>query len=370
MFVNTGTLIEADNVNELSGILAHETGHIMGGHIVRQQLKMQKMQYIMLGSMIAAGATAASTGHGDAAMAIMLGSQSSALNSMLHYQNQEERNADESAVKLLSATGQSTAGLQNFMSKIRKKNALSGVSESPYFRTHPMTSERIAHFVEAGKNNHYPTTHKLDAEFLMIKAKLVAFLLDKNKVMRMYPQNDNSPAGRYAHSILAFRQNDFTTAQKLLDGLIAEQPQNPYFHELKGQFLFESGQVQKSIVSYETALKLLPNDTVLKTCLAQALLENNPNKAQLQRIILLLQQAQIKTPTATGWQLLSRAYDMSQKRAASLYAAAEFSYEMDNLEVAQKQLKNARKAGADKSLSLKISDLEHRIKQELKDRGF
>ena len=100
------------------------------------------------------------------------------------------------------------------------------------------------------------------------------------------------------------------------------------------------------------------------------MLENNPNKEQQQRIISLLQQAQIKNPTATGWQLLSRAYDMRGNRPASLYAAAEFSYEMDNLEIAQKQLENARKAGADKSLSLKISDLEHRIKQELKERGF
>ena len=370
MFVHTGTLLEADNVNELSGILAHETGHIMGGHIVRQQLKIQKMRYVMLGSMIAAGAAAVSTGRGDAAMAIMLGSQSSALNSLLHYQTQEERSADESAVKLLAQTHQSTVGLQNFMSKIRKRNALSGVSESPYFRTHPMTSERISHFAEAGKNNHYPTAHKLDGEFLMIKAKLAAFLLDKQKVMRLYPQSDNSPAGRYARSILAYRSSNMNEALKLIDGLIAEQPQNPYFYELKGQFLFESGQVGKSISAYETALRLRPDNAILKTYLAQAMLENNPNKEQLQRIILLLQQAQIKIPTATGWQLLSRAYDMSERRADSLYAAAEFSYEIDNLEVAQKQLENARKAGADKSLSLKISDLEQRIKQELKERDF
>lgn len=370
MFVNTGTLIEADNVNELSGILAHETGHIMGGHIVRQQLKMEKMKYVMLGSMIAAGATAVSTGRGDAAMAIMLGSQSSAINSMLHYQMGEERSADESAIKLLSQTKQSTIGLQNFMSKIKKKNALSGVTESTYFRTHPLTTERINHFIEAGKSNNYPSAHRLDGEFQMIKAKLVAFLLDKQKVMRMYPASDSSAPARYAHSILAFRQNNLPEAQRLIDGLIAEQPNNPYFHELKGQFMFESGQVKQSVKEYETALKLLPNNPLLQTSLAQAMLENNPDKTQLQRIINLLQQAQLKTPTASGWMMLSRAYDMNGQRARSLYAAAEFSYEMDNLDVAQKQLDNARKAGADKSLELKISDLEQRIKRDRQTRGF
>ncbi len=368
MFVHTGTLIEADNVNELSGILAHETGHILGGHIVRQQLKLQKMQYIMLGSMIAAGAAAVSTGRGDAAMALILGSQSSAVNSMLHYQIQEERNADESAIKLLDKTKQSTAGLQNFMRKIKKRTTMSGITENPYFRTHPMTTERINHFVEAGKNNHHPIAHKLDADFAMIKAKLSAYLLDKSKVVRLYPQSDNSAAARYARSILAFRQNNITQALDLLDGLIAEQPHNPYLYEIKGQFLFESGQVQKSVSVYETALKIRPDDVVLKICLAQAMLENNPNQSQLQRIISLLQQAQIKVPTGNGWMLLSRAYELSGKHAASLYAAAELSYSMDNLKIAQKQLENARKAGADKSLSLKISDLEQRIKQELQDR--
>ena len=370
LFVNTGTLIDADNVNELSGILAHETGHILGGHIVRQQLKLQKMQYIMLGSMIAAGATAVSTGRGDAAMAVMLGSQSSALNSILHYQTQEERSADESAIRLLAQTKQSTAGMLNFMNKIKKRTALSGISESSYFRTHPMTTERINHFIEAGKSNHYPQKHRLDSAFLLIKAKLTAYLSDKQKIMRLYPQSDKSAPARYARSILAFRQHRFDEAIDLIDGLIAEQPNNPYFHETKGQFLFENGHLSESIKEYEDALRLLPNDNILQVSLAQALLENNPNKTQALRIINLLNQAQIKKPLATGWQLLSRAYEISGQRAASLYAAAEFSYSIDNLEIAQRQLENARKLNPDKGLSLKISDLEQRIKQELKDREF
>lgn len=370
MFVHTGTLIEATNTNELSGILAHETGHILGGHIVRQKLKLQKMQYVMLGSMIAAGAAAISTGRGDAAMAVMLGSQSSAINSMLHYQTQEERSADESAIKLLAQTHQSTQGLLNFMNKIKRRNALSGISESSYFRTHPMTSERIAHFVEASKNNHFPTQNKLDDKFLLVKAKLAAFLLDKAKVSRMYPSSDHSTAARYAQSILAFRQNDIPGAIGLIDGLLAEQPNNPYFHELKGQFLFETGRVKESVGEYEKALQLLPNNYLLQTSLAQAMLENNPKKADVQRIINLLQKSLISVPNPSGWQLLSRAYDLNGQRAESLYAAAEFSYATDNLEIAQKQLENARKAGASKSLSLKISDLDQRLKEELKERGF
>ena len=367
MFVHTGTLIEARNVNELSGILAHETGHILGGHIVRQKLKLQKMKYIMLGSMIAAGAAAVSTGRGDAAMAVILGSQNSALNSMLNYQIQEERSADESAVKLLNATGQSTQGLLNFMKKIKQKNALSGIEENSYFRTHPLTNERISHFTEVTKNNRNPASHRLDGKFKMIKAKLAAFLLDKDKVYRLYPTGDNSAAAHYAHAILAFRSGDITRALHLIDGLLKEQSANPYFHEQKAQFLFESGQVKKSILSYTRALELLPDNYLLQTSLAHAILESSPSSSEIQRAVSLLQKSLHSADTPFGWQLLARAYDMNNQPAASYYAAAEYSYAIDNLETAQRQLKNARKAGADKSLSLKIADLEQRSKEELKE---
>lgn len=367
MFVHTGTLLEARNVNELSGILAHETGHILGGHIVRQKLKIQKMKYIMLGSMIAAGAAAVSTGRGDAAMAIILGSQNSALNSMLNYQMQEERSADESAVKLLNATGQSAQGLLNFMKTIRQKNMLSGIEENSYFRTHPLTNERIAHFTEVGKSNRHPTQHRLDDKLKMIKAKLAAFLLERDKVNRLYPSENSTPA-RYAHAILAFRNGNIPHALDLIDRLLKEQPANPYFHEQKAQFLFESGQVRKSIASYERALELLPNNYLLQNSLAHALLESNPTPNETKRAISLLQKSLHTVENPFSWQLLARAYDMSNQTAASYYAAAEYSYAIDNLETAQRQLKNARKAGADKSLSLRIEDLEQRIKEELKER--
>ncbi len=367
MFVHTGTLIEAKNTNELSGILAHETGHILGGHIVRQKIKIQKMRYMMLGSMIAAGAAAVSTGRGDAAMAVVLGSQSSALNSLMHYQVQEERSADESAVKLLRQTQQSPQGLLNFMNKIKQKNILSGLEENAYFRTHPLTTERMAHFKEATKSNNFGTAHKSDSEFLMIKAKLAAFLLEKDKVARMYPPTDSSAPAQYANAILAFRFGNITRALSLIDSLLLKQPTNPYFYELKGQFLFEGGQVKKSLESYKRALQLLPNNYLLQTSLAHALLESSPNKETLQYAIGLLQKSLHQVNTPFGWQLLARAYDMNKQPAASYYAAAEYSYSEDNPETAKRQLNNARKAGADKSLLLKISDLEQRIKQDKDD---
>lgn len=364
LFVHTGTIIQAENTNELSGILAHETGHILGGHIVRLKLKMEKMQYVMLGSVLAAGAAAISTGRGDAAMAVILGSQSSALNSMLHYQVQEERSADESAVKLLDKTKQSTQGLLSFMKKIKKQNALSGIEENSYFRTHPLTSERISHFEDVSKSNHYSAKTPYDNEFLLVKAKLTAFLSDKNKVMRLYPPSNNSAPSRYARSIVAFKQGKIPQALSLIDGLIAEQPNNPYFYELKGQFLFESGKVKDSVNAYQKALDLLPNNYLLQISLAHALLESGESSQNVQKATALLQKSLISNESSFAWQLLAQAYDRGGKKAAAYYATAEFNYMMGNPETALKQLEFAGKNSPDKSLQLKISDLKQKIKDD------
>lgn len=364
LFVHTGTIIQAANTNELAGILAHETGHILGGHIVRLKLKLENMQYIMLGSILAAGAAAVSTGRGDAAMAILLGSQSSALNSVMHYQVQEERSADESAVKLLGKTGQSTKGLLNFMNKIKKQNSLSGIDENSYFRTHPMTNERITHFIEASKSNHYSEKSNLDNNFLLVKAKLAAFLLNESKVYRMYPRNDKSAPARYAHSIVASKKGNVVQALNLIDGLIKEQPNNPYFYELKGQILFESGKVKDSVSAYQKALDLLPNNYLLQISLAHALLENENSLQSNKKALALLQKSLISVNSTFAWQLLAQAYDRVGQKAAAYYATAEFNYAIGNIEAALKHLKNAENSNPDKSLRLKISDLKQKIKDD------
>ncbi len=364
LFVHTGTLMNIDDTNELSGILAHETGHIKGGHIVRQKLNMQNMQYVMLGSMLAAGAAALSTGRGDAAMAVILGSQSSALNSMLNYRIEEERSADETAVKLLSKTKQSTNGLKRFMQKVKKQNALSGVEENAYFRTHPMTSERISHFNEASKTNKYSAKNDNDADLKMIKAKLISFLDEPKKVERMYPKSRTDDASRYAHAILAFRKADVNGALKNIDSLIEKHPENPYFYELKGQFLFESGRVAESVNVLEQAVEKSDGAPLIKLALAHAILENSPNVSQAQKAVQLLQQPLLEVPSSEVWRLLAKAYGVAGEKAQSHYATAQFNYTIGNIEGAKKQLKLALEAGADKATLLKIDDLNAQINEK------
>jgi len=364
MFVHTGTLMKANDENEIAGVLAHETGHIMGGHILRQKIKLQNMQQISLASMLAAGAAAAATGRADAAIAIMMGTQSSMLNAMLAYQVEEERSADESAVKLLQKTEQSPAGMRNFMKKIDRQNRLNGIAENPYFRTHPVTAERISFLNNAVRQSPFPAPTHPGNEFLRIKAKLSAFMEEPRKVLQKYPPSDKSTPARYAQAIVFFRMLKLNQSLKILNELIAEEPENPYFHELKGQIFMETGKIKPARTEYQKALSLLPNSALFQINLAQAVLEDNPNRNELEHTAEILNKSLLQRPDTYGWLLLSRAYGGLNDAANSNYAAAEYSLRIGAAETARRQANTALTANPSPQLRLKIDDLLNRIGEE------
>ena len=386
MFVHTGTLMQADNYNQIEGVLAHEAGHIQGGHILRQKLKLQDMQSVSLASMIAAGVVGAASGRPDVGMAIMLGSQTSALHSMVAHQLQEERSADESAVETLGKLNKSAVGLRDFMKKLQQQNMLSGIEESDYFRTHPMSSERVSFLNKAAQNKPFIPDKNLQHRFEMVKAKLIGFLAAPRRVWQIYPRNDTSAPARYAHTVALFRQTDINGALRNINSLIQEEPQNPFFHELKGQIYFESGNVAQAVAEYKIANKILPNAATIQISLAQAMLENTPSPQEVKTIINLLNKALIKENNTFAWMLLAQAYGMDDDMAYANYASAEFSLRIGELGTAEKQIKVAREAlkpqgemlngknaansvrGTHRArntaqLKQKLDDLEKRIKQ-------
>lgn len=364
LFVHTGTLMAAKNPNEISGILAHETGHIAGGHILRQKLKIQNLQTLAAVSLVAAGAFGVASGRGDAALAVALGSQGSLLNSLIAYQLGEERSADESAVKYLKALGQSPEGLRNFMKTIQKTNRLSGYEEVDYFRTHPMSAERLSFFQNSIQKNGGSTKSAYDEDFLFVQAKLTAFLLPIDRVLKKYPATDKSAPAKYAHSIVKFRQKKFNEAVLLVDELIAQFPKNPYFLQLKGQFLFESGKIEPALESYQKALALKPDSAETTILYATAAFESKNKAHLLQDVINRLVKLQNEHERAAVWQLLSRAYFEKGQLAESFDALARYNFAIGNIELAQRQVKKALESNPSASLKLRLSDLERQIKLE------
>lgn len=361
LFVHTGTLAKADSSNEIAGVLAHETGHIMGGHILRQKLKNQDMREVTLISAILAGTSAALSGRSDVAMAVLLGSQSSALTHYTKYRSNEERAADESAAKLLKQTQQSPKGLLQFMKKITADNQLNGREETPYFRTHPVTSERISFFEkEANASPFVPQEN--DERFLRIKAKLKAYLQAPEQTLKEYPQQRTDTAAQYAQAIALMKQLNFKQALQKMDALLAKEPNNPFFYELKGQILLETGELGAAKQSFARAYNLLPNSYLMQINYAQAILEDNPSKQQAKQAIDLLNKSLLQTQSGFAFMLAAKAYGIFGDMAAANYASAEYSLKFGNVAAAKRQLQEALKFNPTPQLKLKIDDLKLRLK--------
>ena len=253
------------------------------------------------------------------------------------------------------------------MKKIQKNNRLQGISENNWFRTHPITSERIAFLEKAVSESKAPRNGKQEAEFQRIKAKLTAYIDEPAETLKRYPDSNNSANARYARAIAYSKRADTKAALREMDSLLQDEPGNPYFYELKGQILLESGQLKAAIAAYRQALKLAPSSALFKLNLVQAMIEDAPSPAQINYIINLLNQVLVDNPDSYAWIYLARAYGLKNDMANSNYAAAEFSLLGGDLEVAEKQLKAAEKYNPSPALRLKLDDLQLRLKQLKKE---
>lgn len=368
MFIHTGTLLKAKNTNEIEGVLAHETGHILGGHILRLKIKMQNLQKATLASLIAAAGAAAASGRGDAAIAVVLGSQSSAINAMTAYQMSEERAADETAVALLHKKSKSVRGLKEFMQKIQSANRLQGIEESPYFRTHPVTAERVAFFAE--KLQREGVTEKevsMDARLRRIQAKLFAYLAPLPQVIRRYPLNDVSVEGKIAHAVYYMRQKNSNAARKYLNSLLQKEPDNPYFRELEAQTLFETGDTRGAAKSYFRALELKPSSNQFKLSYAEALLAAEPTRAELKSLIPLLEQANRNSAWPSAYNFLGQVYAGLGEYGTADYFAAEYNAAIGQEGVAHRQLAKAMKQPLPENIRLRAADLEDKLRQSRKN---
>ena len=364
LFIHSETILKAKTDDELRGVLAHEAGHILGGHIIRYKLRMQEMQNVSLASMVLAGAAGIASGRGDVAAAIALGSHSSLINQSLAYQIQEERSADESAVILLNKIHHSPQGLLDFMKKIQLQNKLQGIEENPYYRTHPMSNERISFLQQAIKKSPYPAEKYGSEKLQRIQAKLYAFIKTPQQTNIKYPLSDTSIPSSYAHAVAAFKNLQCIKAQNIIETLITKEPNNPHFRELKAQILFEQGKIREARQEFAQSVRLLPSSILFKISEAQATLELSPTPAELKSIIAKLQQILSVRSNTLAWLLLSRAYHLNHQEAEAQYAAARYTIVASgDLKLAKRQAEMAKKKSTDPKLTIKIDDLLNLLKQ-------
>ena len=271
VFINTGLLTKTTNAGQIIGVIAHETGHIAGGHLARFQNALENSSTTMILALLLGGA-AIGAGRGDIGSAIIGAGQGISIRNFMKYSRTQESAADQAAMKFLDHAGISSKGLLEFLEILGEQDLLSPERQDPYVLTHPLTRDRIANIAEHISQSPHSDTPLPAAFEIMhrrLRAKLYAFLNPLDRTLCVYKETDNSLESRYARAVAQYRKPDLDKALPLIDGLLAEFPRDPYFWELKGQMMFENGDAKAALKPYENAVSLLPDNALLRRDLAR-----------------------------------------------------------------------------------------------------
>ena len=348
IFVNSGALMDAKTPNEIIGVLAHETGHIAGGHLskLRQQLATAQTQSILavligLGAAVAASRAGAS---GNPA-AVIAGPQEAIRRSLLSYVRAQEEQADRGGVKFLSATGQSARGMHDTFKRLADELLFTAHAADPYTQSHPLPAERVKALEEMGRSSPYwdkKDSPELQARHDLTRAKLAGFLDRGDTVARRYPAADQSLPARYARAIAAYRHGGLRVALPQIEALIQAQPNNPYFHELKGQALLEGGKPAEAIPSLRHAAKLAPHPALIQIMLAQALNATNNAKVTDEAVALLRTALAQEPESPDGYAQLAMAYGRKGDLAQADLASAQSAFSRGDTKTARQLAARAK----------------------------
>ena len=336
VFINTGALVEAATPNAVIGVLAHETGHIAGGHMAALRAKIARdssmamlMQILGIGAMVAGA-----VGGGDKATAIGVGQSvlsatpDIAQRSILSYRRVQEYSADQAGVRFLDATHQSAKGMLVTFQKFADEELLTGItSNTSYVSSHPMARDRISQLQRLAAAS--PNFDTLDAPALqlrhdLMRAKLIGFLQSPQAVFSQYPASDGSQPARYARAIAAFNSSNMDAALAGIDDLIREQPGNTYFWEQKADFLTKRGRHPEAVVALRKALSLASGQSLMQTELAQELLATG-DKRYLGEVIKLLHRAVLVDENPDAYRELATAYFGQGEEGEADLASAQAS---------------------------------------------
>jgi predicted Zn-dependent protease len=336
IFVNYGSIMQAETPNQLIGVLAHETGHLAGGHLAKMHAELARAQtQMILAMLLGVGAVAASaarggnTGLGDAGAAAIAGPQSMIQRSLLSYQRQQEEQADRAGVNFLNQTGQSPKGMYDTFKRLTNDTLFAAHGADPYLQSHPMPAERVAALEGLARPSPYwdkKDSPELQSRHDLMRAKISGFMERQETVYRRYPLSNTSLPARYARAITTYLHGNLPDALAQIDGLIAAQPNNPYFYELRGQALLESGKPAEAIAPLHKALALSNNAPLIEMLLGEALVATN-NKAYTDEAVTILRAAVAReTEAPLGYLQLAMAYGRKGDYAEADLASAQAAY--------------------------------------------
>jgi predicted Zn-dependent protease len=345
IFLFTGMITKTSNPNQLRGVMAHEIGHMAGGHLIRSDMGQKQALATYLLTM-GLGILAAATGSPDAAAGLLYSSGYFAALTGAGFTRTQESSADQAAVTYLEKAGFSSKGIVDFFDNFRYEEVFDNARRYKFFQDHPISSDRVeALRTRAEQQPHYGVVDSPEAlaEHEVMIAKLKAFENAPQQTWIDYPESDTSYPARYARAIAYYRDLQTDRALKLTDALIADQPNNPYLWELKGQILFESGHPAEAEPAHRHSVELKPEAPLLRLNLAQALVaEENPQKLD-QALVELRHAVDAESDNAFAWMLMAQAYDRKGQGGMARLASAEQEFSLGQLTEAKGFAMRARR---------------------------
>ena len=384
-FFYTGLLQLTDSPDQLAGVIAHETGHIAGGHLIRGKEEQRNASAeAILGTILAVGAGVAS-GNGGLAAGGLAGGTQVAERSFLSFSRSQEASADSAGLSFLDRAGISARGMLEFFHKLAGQELLPSDRQEEYVRTHPLTQDRtdaVQQHLDASSIKNAKLPDNLYAMHERMKAKLTGYLQPETALLR-YTDSDPRLPTRYARAIALYRTGKPDRALSITDGLIAQEPANPFFYELKAQILFDNGRVEESIQNYKKANALLPDSSLLRQAYGHALLESKDTSRIDLAVQQLLESNRLEDRTPMTWRFLAAAWgrkaELTQDtrfEAMATYALAEEAAAQGNDkaagQLAERAMKGLTKGSAywlrAQDIKLSTAPEEDKDKAEVEDK--
>ncbi len=328
LFLNTGLIVRTKTPNELIGVIAHETGHMAGGHLSRTDegsRAASATQLITLGL----GMVAAFAGHDpNAAAALLYSADEFAALQFFTFTRVQEASADQAAARFLESSGQSGKGLVEFFNNFLYDEVNSNARRDKFFQSHPLTADRISALrTKVQSAAHYSAVDSPEAlaQHATMIAKLKAFMDYPVLTYQAYPDTDTSFPARYARAIAYYRDLETPRALDAIDALISDYPTNPYLWELKGQILFEFGRVEEALAPQKQASGLMPDAPLLRISYGQTLLANGAKSPENIKAAIenLRRGVTLEKENGLGWRLLAQAYERDNNPGMARLASAE-----------------------------------------------
>jgi predicted Zn-dependent protease len=336
MGVNTGLILETKNPNELQGVLGHEVGHLAAGHVARSgEMSNAGMRPFLL--TMGLGVLAALGGAPDAAMGLVGSAGYFGTLGAIGYSREQEGRADQAGATLLEKAGISAKGLADFFDNFRYQEVFQEARRYKYFVDHPLSSDRIESLrTRVATLPHYNVvdTPEAMAEHAIMKAKLDGFINPQVAIVK-YAETDKSYPARYARAIAYYQLKEPDKALKLIDALLAEQPNNPYLWELKGQILFEFGRTQEAEAPQRKSVELKPEAPLLRVNLGQTLVALDDKAKVAEGVAELKKALTQENDNAVAWRLLAEAYDKQGEEGLARLATAEYQFNIGDVQQAR-----------------------------------